>query len=101
MLTRESSGEQRDGGIVIMVRKQKMGKSVQELTRVCHPPGVDGTGESTLWDEKSHCYCKLTGIQLMNSESCSQMAAQPALFASTKVNPSLLQMASSMVFAVK
>lgn len=26
MLTRESSGEQRDGGIVIMVRKQKMEK---------------------------------------------------------------------------
>lgn len=36
----------------------------------------------------------------MNPGSRSQMAAQPALLASAKVNPSVLQMASSTVFAV-
>ena len=85
-------------------QRQKEGKCrnlpEKELTKVCCPPEIDGTGESTVWDRKPNHCCKLTGIQLMNPESCSQMAARPMLLASAKVNPSLLQMASSMVFAV-
>lgn len=82
-------------------RRENVGEMfTKELPEVCCPPGVDGTGESPVWDRKpNHCW-KLTRIQLMNLESHSQMAAQPALLASAKVNPSLLQMASSMVFAV-